>query len=267
MCFPDSVVTVFPRTELDHHPIQLQTRANHLQRGKKPFRVLAAWLLHEEFKYVFDAAWIPYSHHIPDAIENVGKEAKQWNRSVFGNIFKKKKDVTEELEKLQKLPFLSQIQTMRQTELITSYKHLLRCEELIWFQKSRVDWLSKGDLNTKFYHASTLVRRGRNCVLALKVDGDSWSYEEETLREFVTNHFRMIYLDDRTSHNDSATVGVHPTLTATEAQLLTKSVTMEEVRNGLFDMSPWKSPGPDGIQAAFFQENWNTVAPGLFQLV
>lgn len=33
----------------------------------------------------------------------------------------------------------------------------------------------------------------------------------------------------------------------------------EEVKKALFDMGPWKSPGPDGYPAGFYQQNWNIV--------
>lgn len=34
-----------------------------------------------------------------------------------------------------------------------------RKEEIFWQQKSRIQWLKEGDLNTKFFHAHTLQKR------------------------------------------------------------------------------------------------------------
>lgn len=44
----------------------------------------------------------------------------------------------------------------------------LHREELIWKQKSRVIRLMSSDLNTKFYHSSTVVRCFRNQIVELK---------------------------------------------------------------------------------------------------
>lgn len=35
-------------------------------------------------------------------------------------------------------------------------------EELLWRQKSRVDWIRAGNKNTRFFHTSMLTRRRRN---------------------------------------------------------------------------------------------------------
>lgn len=38
-----------------------------------------------------------------------------------------------------------------------------------------------------------------------------------------------------------------------------RQITPEEVRNALFAMHPYKSPGPDGLSPAFFQTLWAIV--------
>lgn len=43
-----------------------------------------------------------------------------------------------------------------------------------------------------------------------------------------------------------------------------KLFTKEDIRFAFFEMDPWKSPGPDGIQAAFYQKLWKTVGDSLF---
>ena len=43
-------------------------------------------------------------------------------------------------------------------------------EEALWAQKSRCQWLSQGDKSTRYFHLSTLARRRRNTILALKDD-------------------------------------------------------------------------------------------------
>ena len=51
--------------------------------------------------------------------------------------------------------------------------------------KSRVNWMVLGDQSTSFFHVSTLARRKRNMINAIKNEVGDWIIEE---RE-VMNHF------------------------------------------------------------------------------
>ncbi|XVF40634.1 hypothetical protein PTKIN_Ptkin01aG0129700 [Pterospermum kingtungense] len=72
---------------------------------------------------------------------------------------------------------------------------VLRQEELFWFQKSREEWFHSRDLNTKFYHASTLVKRSRNKVDAFQDHTSTWVVKPQALKcmayEFFNNLFAI----------------------------------------------------------------------------
>uniref|UniRef100_A0A803PFQ0 Reverse transcriptase domain-containing protein n=1 Tax=Cannabis sativa TaxID=3483 RepID=A0A803PFQ0_CANSA len=59
---------------------------------------------------------------------------------------------------------------------------ILRRRESIWKQRSRELWLAKGDRNTSFFHAATVVRKRRNQILVLLDDNGS-SKENEATKE------------------------------------------------------------------------------------
>lgn len=46
-----------------------------------------------------------------------------------------------------------------------------------------------------------------------------------------------------------------------------RTATLEEVRRAVFGMKRFGSPGPDGIQAAFYQDYWDTVGRAITKLV
>ena len=52
-------------------------------------------------------------------------------------------------------------------ELLRELDLVLR-QEALWALKSRVNWMIQGDRNMTFYHVSTLVRRKRNQIMAIK---------------------------------------------------------------------------------------------------
>ena len=51
----------------------------------------------------------------------------------------------------------------------------------------------QGDRNTAFYHVSTLVRRKRNQILAIKDAVGEWINEEDVVKEFIRKGFIGIY--------------------------------------------------------------------------
>jgi hypothetical protein len=51
---------------------------------------------------------------------------------------------------------------------------ILKKEELMWFQRSRVHWLKDGDRNTKYYQMKAVTRRRKNNVLMLKGENGQW---------------------------------------------------------------------------------------------
>ena len=46
--------------------------------------------------------------------------------------------------------------------------------------------------------------------------------------------------------------------------MIVKDVSFEEIRRALFSLNPDKTPGPDGLTAAFYQRFWDIVGDDLF---
>lgn len=59
--------------------------------------------------------------------------------------------------------------------------------------KSQVNWMIQGDRNTAFNHISTLVRRKRNQIIAIKNVVGEWIYEENEIKDFIRSRFDGIY--------------------------------------------------------------------------
>jgi hypothetical protein len=48
-------------------------------------------------------------------------------------------------------------------------------EEILWKSKSQETWLTCKDLNTKFFHLSTLIKRRWNAIDFLKLSFGDWT--------------------------------------------------------------------------------------------
>ena len=107
--------------------------------------------------------------HAVQKTANLVSPLTQWNKTVFGCIFQRKRSILARLAGIQKqlciAPnlFLNQLDL----ELSSEYNHLLDQEELFWKQKSRNNWLKEGDRNTYFFHLSTIISRRKNKIEGL----------------------------------------------------------------------------------------------------
>ncbi|KAK4490473.1 hypothetical protein RD792_001150, partial [Penstemon davidsonii] len=169
--FPESMVLHLPRTHSDHHPLLTLCDGMAQPPPVKPFRFELAWTTNDQCKELVAAIWKD-APSIFGAIDRLPKIMREWNRNSFGNIFENKRRLLARINGIQKClcqeenPFLSSLEKY----LIEEYNEILKQEELFWFQKSRTQWLSQGDRNTRFYHMTTISRRRRNKITALKIN-------------------------------------------------------------------------------------------------
>ena len=143
-------------------------------------------------------------------------------------------------------------------QLVAEYNKTLIQEELIWYQKSRNNWLCYGDRNTKFFHASTIIRRHRNSIIKLKDNADNWVEEPDAL-QLLARHFYKTLFTDNDRDNFSYGWGNFPTLSRSQVNSLEALVLEDEVRQTVFSLGASKAPGPDGFHALFFQKFWEHV--------
>lgn len=139
-------------------------------------------------------------------------------------------------------------------------------EEILWYQKSRSNWLNHGDRNTRYFHTTTIIRRRRNRVSGLKLPDGQWCYEDQMPRDHALSHFKNLYHDDSPAVWSYPTPGF-PTLASDEIENLSLPVSEHEIHTAIFQMQPLKAPGPDGVHPLFFQKFWHIIGPAVTHFV
>lgn len=81
-----------------------------------------------------------------------------WDSTTFGSVRKQIKTLKRELEILQGLPGRVS-PSHRELEIKENLIELYHREELMWRQRSRVEWLRARDKNTRFFHLRASMRR------------------------------------------------------------------------------------------------------------
>jgi hypothetical protein len=72
------------------------------------------------------------------------------------------------------------------------YNKILSQEEMLWYQKSRENWVKYGNKNTKFFHTQTIIRRRRNKISGLNVE-NIWCTDAGILKREASKFFRNLF--------------------------------------------------------------------------
>lgn len=82
-----------------------------------------------------------FAGSLTEALKDFKLKLKAWNKSTFGNIFLRKKRNTLRLEKVKKAldKRVSRAFLKLERVLLQERQELLKQEELLWLQKSRMD--------------------------------------------------------------------------------------------------------------------------------
>jgi len=121
------------------------------------------------------------------------------------------KEIEKRLETLQKT-FILGIRTMdlikEEEELKMELEERKKQEEILWRQKSRVQWLKESDKNTKFLHRSMVHRRYINRITQLEDAQGNPIREHNRIVEELTNYYKDLLtetIEDKTPAIDKIT--------------------------------------------------------------
>ena len=137
----------------------------------------------------------------------------------------------------------------------------------MWRQKSRELWLKLGDRNTKFFHLSTIIRRKRNNIDAIRDEQGAWITETESIRSLFLNSFKNLFNQEEANFPPYLEHLVLPCITEDENSELSRIPTPEEIKATLFNMQDLKAPRPDGYPVIFYKQLWPTVGDDIIKAV
>ena len=126
-------------------------------------------------------------------------------------------------------------------------------------QRSRVNWLRKGDPNTKYYQSQAAQRSRSNRIVSLERADGSVCDDPDEVEVKVMDFYQNLYQSQGYNDMSDLLQFVPPRVNDTMNGLLEKDFTAEEVRKALFQMASSKAPGVDGFTAGFFQRHWDVL--------
>lgn len=134
---------------------------------------------------------------VSDKFRNVRKALSKWKKANNLNVLSRINQLQGDLEGEQSSSFPCLISISKyKKELTEAYRE----EEDFWRQKSRENWLQKGDLNTKCFHASVKANRGKKRLDALLDVNGNLQKSEASKGEVAVAYFSNLFLSSNPSN-------------------------------------------------------------------
>ncbi|XP_061347266.1 uncharacterized protein LOC133292825 [Gastrolobium bilobum] len=252
----------------DHSPllVKFSNRPNLWQ--DRPFRFIASWLDHPNFNDLMQDKWnknVDFNQMLNRFVPIL----KKWNKEVYGNIGRRENSLVNDIASVQLKRSVADSPNLHELEisLQISLDHVLEEEELLWFQKSRHNWIMDGDKNTKFYHLRTVIRRSSNKISRLRCETNQWIENVNELKDHVCSFYKTLFTEDIEERRWLASANHWTSLSNALKDDLIKVTSMAEVTKLLNGMNAFKASGLDGFPAIFFQKQWNLVKDQVYNAV
>lgn len=133
--------------------------------------------------------------------------------------------------------------------------------------KSRVSWLTTFDLNTKYFHLSTIIRRRRNSIENILSSMREWLKKRDSIGHHMVTFFQSLYTSPKPEWDEELEDLIQPVITFEENIQLYRIPTKEEIKSYVDEIEALKAPGPDGMSAIFYQFYWDTLHMDLVEMV
>ncbi|KAK4267368.1 hypothetical protein QN277_024155 [Acacia crassicarpa] len=268
--FPNASVSHLPFFKSDHRPLLLRLNvAEESNKPNRPFRFIAAWVLHEEFDDFVKGSWQPDSAWVTN-ISQFSQACSTWNKEVFRHTEKRKKILLRRLDGISRAVARQGMRPKYEELQLTVWKELedvLLQESLIWAQKARAEWSVYGDRNTRYFHARANRRQKSKKIEAIKDEEGSWVFDMGRIKTMATSYFSKLLSEDIA---ERPPLDCHFSFPCVKEDLLgwcNREISDIEIREAMFNIGALKSPGPDGFNALFYQNQWATVGMSIISYV
>eukprot|EP00253_Pinus_taeda_P035368 PITA_35368 len=270
---------IMPSIGSDHWPVRLEIDINK-NSGKNHFIFESFWLRNPQFLEKAEEWWTQSTlqrkgkmHTFQLKLKELRGNIKKWNKEEFGNIMEEKQRLEQEMEEIQQTIIIEgRLEESCKTEgiLISKLEERRKQEEILWRQKSRINWLREGERNTKFFHHARVQHRQRNRILSIKNEAGERVIEQEGIEKVLVDYHKDILTEpenDRGAAIENICKEIPKMVREEKNKALMRVVTIEELEEIVMNMKKGKAPGPDRFTTEFFQAGWRFLGKEILELV
>ncbi|KAG7551859.1 Endonuclease/exonuclease/phosphatase superfamily [Arabidopsis thaliana x Arabidopsis arenosa] len=268
----------FGAPEFSDHSPSCITLSYAQPRSKKPFRFFNYLQKSPDFLPLICSSWFSINvvgsdmFRVSYKLRALKKVIRDFSRENFSDLEKRVKDALVVLSELQcrMLSDPSPSNAALELEATRKWEILVRAEEAFFCQKSRITWLSEGDLNTAYFHKMASTRQAINHIHFL-LDGDGTRIEsQQGIQNLCVGFFKDLLGSDETqplfAHEDISSL-LNFQCNADQVRSFEAEFTKEEIKAAFFSLPKNKASGPDGYPVEFFTNSWSVVGAEVISAV
>lgn len=132
-------------------------------------------------------------------------------------------------------------------------------------QRSRLLWLSLGDRNTGYFHATAKKRSRANSFSVIENEAGEMVFKEEDIAKVIVSYFDGLFTSTEGDRADTVNLALRPVISEEVNEKLIEIPSALEIREALFAIHADKAPGPDGFSASFYHSNWTEIGDEIVQ--
>ncbi|XP_057808734.1 uncharacterized protein LOC131023209 [Salvia miltiorrhiza] len=134
---------------------------------------------------------------------------------------------------------------------------MTEAEEVHWKQRSRSNWHSLGDRNSKYFHAFASKQKKNNTISSFTDKYGSEVKKAEEMAAVIHEYFVELFASNGADpvQIDKVTNSGSPYLGESSIGELDKMFTESEIRKAIFQIYSHKAPGPDGYLPLFSNDS------------
>jgi hypothetical protein len=243
----------------DHSPILLSNELGYDEESftrEKLFRYECMWESHEGLKGMLEEAWRSAEkctsvQGLTRKLASVSRDLMTWGTNSFGLVRKEMRQLRRKLSDLRAVT--TRVGPMDEEKAVElTLIDLCYREEVTSKQRSRIQWLSEGDSNTRIFHRKASARRSKNKIIMLARQDGSMTEDREELETMTNEFYSNLSAVEGTIGMEEVLSHILVKVTGSMNAKLNESYDKEEVRIAPFHMFRTKKMGPDGVPAHFF---------------